>query len=280
MSFDKISITPITGGGTPITLNVDASSTDDKYQFKGMEGAGPPDFDIYEAPRPSGGSYMQRMPRARSRDFVIRVGLNNDWDTGETVQKLRDDLYKVLSSPQGLFLMFYKADVIDSFAIVAKKAVSPVIFAKDPEVLVTLYSPEPYLRLEDVEGTIATPGSSPNNITIPNPGTVPQGFLIQFVVQGTPSDFDFYSDDSSQHLQLENLSSLVNTGDYLFINTAAGERDIYRDRAGAKVSLLGNIYNPSEASWIEVPPGGMKYHFNSSNFYLKNWSISPKREGY
>src|SRR4051794_8917947 len=92
MKFTKLRMTGLNVLDLPV---VEALLTD-KYLLKSVDGLGPPEVDVSIAPTLNGpGVYKGRRPQ--SRQIVALIGLNPDYNDGETASDLRSALYGMLT---------------------------------------------------------------------------------------------------------------------------------------------------------------------------------------
>lgn len=272
MYFSKIRL----AGLTNVDLLKDGARPSDPYIFKSADGLGAPEGDVsIQQTLYQGGVYQGRRPQLR--EIVIRVGLNPNWNVGQTSADLRDELYGLLTPSYGEIM---KVQLMDDTDIVAQtdgvvKRIEPVLFAKEPEAQITISCTQSYLTapidlyLSSLAKVI---DGSYTIFDIPNAGTAPSGFYLSMV----------FNSDHGGSLQISQygvtfgpiLSITPDTafaaGDQLEVNTIAGQRGLWVTRSGSSTrhSLIDQANNAGANGmmWLQLHGGLNRFKVNNTDF--------------
>ena len=142
MKFTTIRLT----GRHIIDLPILNASSSDKYILKGADGLGPPGVEISMLnTRASRGYYQGK--KTQLREIVIRVGLNLDYSTTETVADLRSKFYGFLSPgiTEDIRIEFVNETEPVAYTTGYVKQLEIVPFSKTPEIQITITCDEKFL---------------------------------------------------------------------------------------------------------------------------------------
>lgn len=246
--FDTVRLS----GLTDIELPIYGIKPSDPYQVTSIAGLGPPELEVLIAENHApGGIYINR--RAQGREPVIRIGLNPDYKTGQTVADLRYALYGLLSPgvdprDQSVKLYLVQNNVPRVLTTGYIKRIEIVPFNKNPEVQLTMTCLSPYL--EEPEFTILTdliPAS--NAWTINNAGLAPTGVAFEIEILTPISIFSISIDNSTKM----DFVADFQIGDKLIVNTNEAQRFVGLDRGGNYVSYLGIL--TADSDWLTLHGG-------------------------
>jgi hypothetical protein len=252
MNWNKLRLV----GAASIDLPIFGADPEGPFILKGVDGLGPPERDVKIARTVQEGGYRQGT-RTQNRQVVHRVGLQPDWDTGQTSADLRNMMYGLLTPPANQSV---KLQVMLGSTILAQtegdiSTFETALFSKDPEVQITLDCDYPYLRKPAITYQIPAKSlvSGKTAVDISNDGTAPAGFWMKIVLQSNHSGSLVISDDTAGGEVLE-LNGPWNAGDILTVDTRAGQRGVWRQPAGAgsggNVSILGRMTGVSR--WLQL----------------------------
>lgn len=169
MKFTKIRLK----GPTNVDLPLLGEPVEGKFLLKGADGLGPVDVNV--------ASHGERIPQGREPVFL--VGLQPEWENGQTSEQLRTELYGLLTPRYGSMIRVEMMDgnTIKAYAEGQVKKMEVGIFSKDPEVQVTLecrgatksyfLAPTQIHEKPDLEET-------PGHFLVDNAGDAPSGFKI------------------------------------------------------------------------------------------------------
>lgn len=272
MKFDAIRLTGASVIDLPL-IGVDASGP---FVLKGADGLGPTEINVRMTDTTQEGAVYQGR-RPRNREIVLRVGLQPDWDIGQTASELRTVLYDLLTPKSNdmilVDLMLNGAPVARAWAQVS--TLETAIFTQDPEVQITLPCDYPYfLAINPVEQIpTRVTGTTDTVATVQNVGTAPSGFWMGLTLQENKTgDFIVTTGDGSQKVTIKNISWAA--GDRFIIDTRPGQRNVWRsyvDGAGNRqtVSILANL--TADSDWLYLHRGTNNINLNITAF---DWYLS------
>ena len=228
MYFTKVRLS----GLSAVDLRIIGALPSDPYILKSADGLGPTEVVVSITDTlNAGGVYQGRRPQGR--EIVLHISLNPDFKVGQTVSDLRTTLYGMLTpGPNESILVQIMNDrdvLMQTVGYVKKLEIVP--FTSDPEVQLTIACPKQYFEAPTI--LYVNPGSQATPI-IPNVGTAPTGFHIEFVITLGVRNFTF---TDAQGNKMEVLYDFV-LGDRLIFDTRPGKRDISLIRSGSTINLL------------------------------------------
>lgn len=257
MKFDMIRLV---GGSQNVDLPIIGADGTGPFVFMGADGLGPSEINVLMAEGVLERAIYQGKKAVRKQP-VIRIGLNPDWNVGQTPEELRTVLYSLLTPRYGAMLemqVFYQGAKI---AIMQGQIsrMEATIFAADPVVQVTMETDYAYLQAPTfVIGQPATraQGTGYRAWDVTNTGTAPSGFKAAFAVsRSTPLSTFILRDVNplGQFLKVENV--VVENGDNIIVNTIPGQRGIFQAKAGSSgyFSILNGLTTDSQ--WITLHEG-------------------------
>lgn len=213
-------------GDTTINMNVLGAAPRDSLIVKKITGLSPPDVDLFIGDYArDGGTYSGR--RVQKRNVVVDLGLNPNHAENETVDTLRQSLYKMFLDPSftGDDLVIELVDDIRPTKILVgyTEKFEGEVFSKDSSISVSLICPDPFLR--DADETVLT--GSFTTFPFTYSGSAETGFFVKVAVTAnTPS---IVIDNNGTRMVFE-YNFLI--GDVLKVNTTPGSRSVLLDRAG------------------------------------------------
>lgn len=272
MKMDKLRFVAATSVDFPLA----GSYTSGPYVLKGAQGLDPSEISVRMA-RTVLERAVYQGKSASLRQLIAVVGLRPNWDTGQTPEELRAQLYSLLSPPEGSMV---KAQVMYQGAVQAYaqgqlSRFEAALFSPDPAVQITMECDYPYflhpttLTLEPATTLI----SGVREFEIGNVGTAPSGFKAGFVlgaaVAGTLALTT--SNPLGPRLQIDGIDWA--SGDTLVVDTNPGTRGVWRKPAGGSlVSVLNNM-NAQVSSWLQLTGGLNKLRLGVSAF---TWDATYK----
>lgn len=264
MKFDSIRLT----GSSTVTLPLYSVGPDTSYVLVAADGLGPTEVTLAIAKNITTGGYYQSK-KANLRQVSLRIGLNPDWEDGETPESLRTSLYSILTPRFNdytmLELLLNGAVVAQTSGQISKCEVS--IFTKDPEVLLTLDCVLPYLY--SPSDTASTPaitnygGFSPKKFVVVNSGTAPTGFVAHFKFNAATTGPIILSADYDETTYIQ-INRDFDLNEVLIVDTRPGSRGIYRENAsGDQFPILQKL--DSKSLWLDIYPGSNTFYLNTAN---------------
>lgn len=267
MKMDSIRII----GSSSITLPVAGESTAGPFVLRGAEGLGPPEVNVkFARTTLEQAVYQGKSPSLRQ--IVLVIGIAPDWNSGQTVEELRTQLYSLLSPNSGIKI---RLDIMHAMSVqgyaqghISKFEVG--LFTANPAVQITLECDYPYFIHPFM--ITQSPGSTPyggnREFIIQNSGTAPSGFRAGFVIGNAI--------DTSQSLVLSTNNPLgpklqidgvaFASGDEFILDTRSGSRGVWkRPSDGSMGSILNNM-NASVSEWVQLHGGDNVLRLNVSGF--------------
>lgn len=265
MKFTKIRFV----GPTNVDFPIEGATPEGPYVLKGADGVGPSEIDIAVAPTLlEGGVYQGRRPA--NKEPVFRVGLQPDWDVGQTAGELRSELYGLLTPRFGKPI---KLQFMDGATVVAQaeghvSKMEVAAFAKDPEVQITFPTFKPYFYAPASINTtpIKTVNGSLTDFEVNNIGTAPSGFWMgmTFTAAVAAGTGVILTDDAADGESMA-IMRAFSTGDTLIIDTRAGSRGVWRiPSGGSKASILNDL--DEDSPWMQLHGGVNTLHVNNTSF--------------
>lgn len=213
-------------GDTTINMNVLGAGPRDSLQVRKITGLSPPDVDLFigEYAR-DGGSYSGR--RVQKRNVVIELGLNPNHGENETVDGLRQSLYKMFLDPSyaGDDLVIELVDDVLPVRIMSgyTEKFEGEPFSKDAMINASLICPDPYMK--DATKTVLT--GSFTTFPFTYNGSAETGFYIEVNVTANTDSITIDNNGSRMIFEYDFL-----IGDVLKVNTTPGSRSVLVDRSG------------------------------------------------
>lgn len=245
-------------GANTIDLPLEGVGPLTPYMLKAADGLGPTEVDVLiSRTLLSGGVYQGRRPQLR--EVTIRIGLQPEWNIGQTAQELRTELYGLLTPRYGEMV---KLQIIDGEDVIAETSghvrrleIAP--FSKDPEVQVVLSCLESYLTGPDdlTFNPTWVDGPTMSSVIIDNPGTAPTGFYAEILFQTNFTGFINLTDAAGLLGERIYVEQDFNIGDTFVVDTREGSRGVWRKRNGFSTldSILGGM-GPNSV-WLQLYHG-------------------------
>lgn len=239
------------------------------YVLKAADGLGPPEVDVSVVSMlATGGYYQGRRPQLRQ--VILRVGLQPEWNIGQTPQELRSALYGLLtpSLADTLYLQLIDGSTTIAQAECQVSKMEVAAFSKDPEVQITLNCFQPYFEAlyYDAQKPTVTGTSDGVVFNVDNDGTAESPFYIAFQFK-TPTTAAIRLTDvyrPNQFIEIVNRTFALD--DVLIINTRPGSRGVWRQPAGstARNNILDKL-NP-DSTWLQLHHGENPLRFSEGLF--------------
>jgi hypothetical protein len=265
MQFTKVRLV----GLYTIDMPLFGLRSSNRYICKGIDGLGPPEIDNFLV----NGVYNGRQPQ--DRQIVMRVGLNPAYSVGETPASLRTAIYGLLTPGPDDSITF-KLMNGPNVVVVTKGYVSkiePVIFAKDPEVQITIDCEGSYLEAE-TETSVVPSTKSP--FTVTNPGSVTTGFYYEMTLNVNGSKWVLYTQGPGAGAKME-LDYAFLSGDKIMVDTRDGQRSIKVLRGGVTTNLIYTL--SSDSIWVQLHPGDNTFWPSTNVFTWGKVNFTPQYWG-
>lgn len=224
---------------------------DDKYYVKSVTGLEPPDRNVAIARTAAGGKFQG--VTMTDREIVVLIGLNPDWDAGETPKILRHNLYTLLNTGYDpkidVILNQGSIPVCHEYAYITKFEAS--IWDSNPAVQLTLTTLNPTFR------ALAPFSYIPENLseTLPdiyNYGTAETGFM--FAVKFTANRNGWFIRTAEDQNVGMTFDMAFQTNDVLSVSTIPGQKYVHWKKYRGKVQNKLGILR-SGSAWLQLHPG-------------------------
>ena len=272
MKMDKLRII----GPTVVDFPIVGAEASGPFVLKSVEGLGPPDITVHLARTTlQKASYQGTTPTLKQ--LIILIGLQPDWNTGQTPEELRTILYGLLTPRYNQLL---KIQVMHGGAVLGYvegqvSKLEAAIFVKDPAVQITIDCDDSYwLRDAVVQEPAQSTVGGVRNFTVENEGTAPAGFRMGVVLRDHVGTTLTLSDTNplGQKFQVDGID--WQSGDKFVIDTRSGSRGVWRGPGGgALVSVLNNM-NASVSEWIQLYGGNNELQLNTATAF--DWDPAYK----
>lgn len=225
-----------------------------KYFIKSIDGLQPPPRNVAIAATAGGGKFQGIT--SEEREIVVLIGLNPDWDAGETPSLLRQNLETLLYTgydPRadiicmaGVFPLFHEYGYVSNF--------EAAIFDANPVVQVTFTMLNPNFK-GMFQTFYSAADLSETNPDVYNNATAETGFQFGVIFTGTMAEWSIkQSERQAIGMTFKKPSGNFVAGDKLFISTVPGQKFIHFQHYKGKVkNALGYLTGDSE--WIQLHPG-------------------------
>lgn len=227
----------------------------DLIQIRNIDGLDPVKASISTTPRGSIDGVTYTGSSIPSRNIVLTVHPNPDWDdwTHESLRKL---LYQYFMPKRPVRLVFESDDMapVEISGIVEDVSVNQ--FSKDPELLISIICPDPFFTAVDptiVAGQTIRAGGTP--IVIPYNGTVESGLIVRvsYAYGANPTSIGIQLGDPS--LSYFNISAAITNSLYFEVSSIPMNKYVQNVNIGTGVidNLLNNVQDGS--TWPVLQPG-------------------------
>lgn len=222
------------------------------FLVKDVQGLGPTEATVSTSTYAGLDGGILQATKTGMRNIVMKIGYRPDYQSNQTVQSLRRDLYSYFAPKSEVRLRFYSDDYTDVRIVGVVESHEPVIFSKEPEVSISILCPDPYfkaLNATEIDGYINTP-VYPSFV-----GNAEAGFKLELFVSRSIS---------SVRLECAPNEDIVYTDplikdDVLTISTIRGDKYARLLRGGVTTTVLDAIQGPMS----------MKFSPITENFYVR-----------
>lgn len=232
-----------------------------KYPIKDISGLGPAGAHISRVQDVSdrGTEYLSSL--TDERNIVMRLGFSPNYAANETITALRLALNKVFMPGNSIELDF-EHEVYGTVRIKGNvESNEPVIFAKDPEVQISIICPDPYFVSTGPMESYTLPGGTGTQFIVNSDLDVPVGFIWDFGMTGNrASGVMLFGESPRVGDRTLFLSRDLQIGDQVLINTIKGERRVQMTRSASTTSELGHFHGSLVDS--RMYPGPNHYRLN------------------
>lgn len=256
-------------GATSVDLPILGADPSGPFVLKSAEGLGPVDVTVR-----MGRTVLEKaLYQGKSpglRQIIVLVGLQPNWDVGQTAEELRGVLYGLLTPRYGQMVRaeIVHNGVVQAFAQGQVSKLEPALFTKDPAVLITMECDYGYLlgpqtvQQTPVQRTVG----GIRAFDVENDGDAPTGFKMGVILRANVGNSLMLSDENplGQKLQIDGINWV--SGDRFVVDTRPGSRGVWRGPGGgALVSALNNM-NAAVSEWIHLYGGDNTLLLNTTAF--------------
>lgn len=265
MKFTKLRLVGATNVDLPI-IGADASGP---FVLKSADGLGPPDIVVsIGQTTQEGGIYQGR--KAQNRQVVMLVGLQPEWEIGQSSEDLRTTLYGLLTPKFGELIQMecWNDNVLVAKAEGQFSKFEAAIFSKDPAVQLTLDCTHPYLQSPSLLFQNPAEGVSGGKtwFDVENVGTAPSGFMMSVQFTNTFTGAVTINDNGGPTGEYFSVNRAWTAGDKLILDTRPGQRGVWRTPSGSSAvqSILGDM--DIFSTWLQLYNGTNRLWINNVNF--------------
>lgn len=234
------------------TLELPLQDQSNGYLVKDIQGLDPVRATIVSSSFAVMDGEQYQSSRRESRNILLKLGLEANYTT-TTVRELKARLYSFLMPKTRVKLKFF-IEGEPSVEIYARvESFEAPSFTRDPEATISLIAHQPDFYIPEpvvIEGLTV---SNTSEFVIDYAGGIETGILFSMSPSRDLSNFTIYHRTYDGKIRtLEFVEPLI-SGDLLQINTAAGNKGVYRTRLGLAESVLYGVSPYS--NWITLMPG-------------------------
>jgi hypothetical protein len=231
---------------------------EDPVQILDIDGLGPVTAALSSVPFATGRGELYQGASIPKRNIVLTLGLNPSWQD-QTMSSLRQLLYKYFLPGFWSKLRFF-SDYLPMVSINGVvESFDPNMFAKDPEVQISMLCPKPDFIEPDQILMTGVVDDGTDETVINYTGSVPTGFEMRIessdLVTTYEGDFIISNKylDNTERFQI--LSVPVNEDVRFFLNTIRTERRVETQFVDAdnSLNLLGKM--ATNSIWLELGLG-------------------------
>lgn len=245
----KLDVRSNQGGFLSFPLADDSSG----YIVENIEGLGPVKVTLVSSKFAQQDGAQYQASQRDTRNILLKIGLEPDYTTGDTVQALRSRLYSVFMPKMAVDLSFLLDDEQQLDISGRVESCEPTIFDQEPavDISVMCFDPDFVDPIVVVQNGVTTAGSNSSNFTYQ--GTVDSGILFQIMPNRNLSEFTIYQQASDGGLRSMDFQAPLVDGDTVTISTISGAKFANLTRADADSSILYGV--DPQANWLQLTPG-------------------------
>ena len=256
-------------GASTVDFPIADADASGPFVLKGADGLGPVDVTVR-----LGKTVLEKATdQGKSptlRQVTVVVGLQPDWDAGQTAEELRSVLYGLLTPRYNKMVRIeiVNENGVAAFAQGHVSKMEAAQFTKDPAVQIVvdcdygyLLSPTSVVQ-EPVQSTVG----GIRAFDVENEGNAPAGFKMGVILRANVGTSLVLSDEDplGMKVQIDGLNWV--SGDKFVIDTRPGSRGIWRGPGGgALVSVLNNL-NAAVSQWMFLYGGDNRLLLNTTAF--------------
>lgn len=223
------------------------------FYITGIDGLDPVDAAIVSSSFADEDGEQYQSARRNKRNIVMSLGYKPDYESGQNVRQLRQQLYNFFMPKSQNILRFYMDDPLVVEIQGRVETFKNPLFAKDPEATISILNFNPDFEDKTSVHVAGSTVSDQSEQLVTYPGTVETGFLFTMKPLRPVNEFTIYNrvEDGTTY-QLDFGANLY-IGDAFTLSTVQGGKYARVMHLGAQESLLYGIAPYS--SWINLWPG-------------------------
>jgi hypothetical protein len=239
----------IVNNENPLGLKIRDARPTDSIIVEKIDGLHPPAIDLFLGDYARDGGYYSGR-RVGNRNIVLTLKINPNYALDETVDGLRQMLYRAFIEPRlagdDLELILEDDTLQDRITTgyVEKFEADP--FSADLSVQISIICPNPYL-LDRVEKEVLANGPTVTKVLYT--GTAEAGLEIEAEFTSSSASLVFGMNGKN----LTTLNYGFQQGDRVFVNSRPGEKRIQVLRAGVYTDILYSMTATSEWMQLHAP---------------------------
>jgi hypothetical protein len=260
-------------GASTVDFPILGADPSGPFVLKGADGLGPPPVTV----RMGKTVFEQAMYQGKSaalRQVVVVVGLQPNWDEGQTAEDLRETLYGLLTPRYGQLVkcQIMNDGNVQAFCQGQVSKLEPAIFTKDPAVQITLDCDYGYLLALNnvIQQPVQRTVGGIRAFDVENEGTAPAGFKMGVTLMANVGNTLVLKDDnpSGMKFQVDGINWVA--GDRFVIDTRPGSRGVWRGPGGGALQSVLNNMNAAVSEWLYLYGGDNTLTLNTTAF---DWDL-------
>lgn len=223
--------------------------TGSEYVIKDIDGLGPVKTDLSKYTNVIDPGSTILSARDQERNIVIKFGFEPDYAAASDISSLRRELYSVFM-PGSIVELTLTDDVLGVFTITGRvETHDPTIFAKEPEVQVSIICADPYFK--KVGATVVEILPIAESFVLTYTGTAPTGIIFEFdsTVAGS-NGFALDVNPVANSLFADRMSVDYTSavGDHVLMSSVKGSREAKYIRSAVEYNAIpyffGSLVKP------------------------------------
>ena len=242
-----------------LSLSDDGREETDLIQIRDIQGLDPVKAAVNTSPFGSVDGVAYLGSSVPSRNIVITLHPNPDWDNW-TYEKLRRLVYSYFMPKLLTQLVFYSDDIppVEIFGYVEDCNVNP--FSKDPEIQVSIICPDPYFTA--LNATVVTGQSTRDNsnpVIVEYNGSIESGINVEVTRVSDPAPTYISIQVGDPSMQTFRVAASVDATKYFVMNSTAGQR--YAQTVSLSTGVITNLLSKivEGSTWPTLQPGANKF---------------------
>lgn len=210
-----------------------------------------------------------------TRNIVLTLHPNPDWDVW-TFEKLRQLAYSYFMPKMLIRLIFESDDIVPVEITGVVESITPNIFNKDPEYLVSIICPQPYFTAVEatiLTGTAVRPGGTP--IIIDYSGNIETGINVQMSLVSGSNPLHVGVQIGSPAITYVVTDSEIDSTEYFELNSLPMNKYIQSVKLadGVTTNLLSYAYiSEGKTLWPLLQPGENEFMV-TTDAGLQDWEL-------